>query len=132
MSVWATCLTIFLVALRPDPRNVRRLYELSEVADSIARTDATEAEARLLASIAVHESGVRPRAVGPLGERTSFQLRGPPYTTKEALRRLRVQHLQGYAGCVHPCPRLVHELSRWAAQEGPQDLSGAESSVQSP
>jgi hypothetical protein len=115
MSVWAMCMVIFLTALHPDPRNVRRLYELSKVAWSIAKTDATEDEATLLSSIAIHESGVSLRAIGPLGERGAFQLLGGPYTTREALRRLRVQGLRGYAGCVRPCPKLVAALSRWAS-----------------
>lgn len=114
-------LELFLLALKPSPTNARRLGELSRIAADVASTDATEGGARLLGSIAVHESGAREGAVGPLGERGPFQVhRGPP-TAAEALRRLRFSveqcgDLSLYAGCRRcgGCPGLVRGLYRWA------------------
>ena len=121
--MWATVMVVFLSWLAPDnaraerlSHRVRRLEQLSAVAQDIASTDATEEEARLLASIAIHESGVRPDAHGPMGELSAFQIMPPArhYDAAEALRRLREQGLQGYAGCKRPCPRLTAALAKYA------------------
>jgi hypothetical protein len=120
MHLYTLVLTLFLTWLRPSPRNVPRLMELVTVSADVARTDATDEEATQLASIAVHESGVRPRAVGPAGERGAFQVfpdaRGlRDASAHEALRRLRSQGLTGYAGCgAKACPKLTSALMKCA------------------
>lgn len=98
-----------------EPHSFRRYTELSVISEDIASTDANEDEALLLASIAMHETMARLDVVGKLGERGAFQVMPPgdPHA-KEALRRLRVQGLQGYAGCQKPCPQTVNALRAYA------------------
>lgn len=117
LHLWALTLRLFLEWTHPNPRHVARLRELSTVAADVGRTDASDDEARQLASIAVHESGVRLSAVGRAGERGPFQVMGPAcsFGASEALRRLRAQGLQGYAGCgSSPCPGLTAALMKCA------------------
>lgn len=122
--LYIAVMTVFLGWLSPTPAagarlstRPARLQELATVAADVASTDATLEEARLLASIAVHESGVRPRAVGRGGERGAFQIMPPArsYGAREALRRLRLQGLDGYAGCGSKrCPELAAALAKYA------------------
>lgn len=122
--IYVAAITIFLGWLSPTPEaaarlstRTARLRELSAVAADIAATDASEREARLLASIAIHESSVRASAVGPGGERGAFQIMPPGKPgAREALRRLRIQGLEVYAGCgSHRCPELADALAKYAA-----------------
>jgi hypothetical protein len=118
-AAWLVFLSWF--ASSPDggarfSTRARRLQEVASVARDIASTDATIQEAKLLASIAVHESGVRPIAHGRAGERGAFQVMppAPSYGAREALRRLRAQGLEGYAGCPRGCPKLAAALAKYA------------------
>lgn len=120
-SLYYAAFAVFLGWLSPDDaaasrlsRRTARLHELASIAADIASTDASESEARLLASIAVHESSARLHATGKIGEQGPFQvLHGDPHA-REALRRLRTQGLQGYAGCTRPCPDLTRALAAYA------------------
>jgi hypothetical protein len=111
-------LTCLLLWLHPDPRNVRRLTELERVAIEIASTDASEAEAELLAAICLHESRCHTHAVGDGGKAYgAWQVRGGPPTAVEALRRVRWSwqacgDLSLYAGCgwCGRCPEVVASL----------------------
>jgi len=135
IHVWKLALAILLFNRHPDPRRVYRLAELSRIAASIARTDASDEEARTLAKVAIHESGAREDATGPLGEKGPFQIMPPGKPTAEvALARVRwsmeaCSDLSLYAGCRRcgACPALVAALT--AYPDGPEPRSPAQEGV---
>jgi hypothetical protein len=93
MIIWSYVLTAMLSWVSPRPANVPRLYELSEVAWAIAKTDASPSEALQLAAIAFHESGFKIHALGKSGERGPWQIMPPGEpTAHEALRRMRYSY----------------------------------------
>lgn len=102
-------LTFILTMWGPRQSDVHRLREMAAITADIVSTDASPEEALRLGNIAAMESGFERKAKGPHGERSAFQIMPPArsYDAKEALRRMRVQGIQSYCGCVRPCPRTV-------------------------
>jgi hypothetical protein len=121
-----TYLLAFVLSAWPT-HNAHRLHEMKMITLDILSTDASVDEALRLENIVALESGFERRAVGSHGELGAFQLQPWPETSKatraewaahgarEALRRMRVQGMQGYCGCVRPCPRMV-ENRTWPAR----------------
>ena len=107
-----------LLVLWLHPRTADRVEELVSIAADVADTDATEGEARLLASIAVHESRATVRAVGDGGlSRGAWQVRGRDVSAAGALAKVRWSYrlcadLSAYAGCGRcgSCPAIVASL----------------------
>jgi hypothetical protein len=105
----------------PPRKQLHRLREMSAITADILSTDATPIESLKLENIVAYESGWERKARGPAGERGAFQIMPFKESTKiqleewqargakEALRRLRVQGIEGYCGCSqwHPCPDMV-------------------------
>jgi len=116
---------LFILSVHPprdrrgelDYRDVYRLREMSAIAWAITKTECDPLECLELANIPFWESGYERTAKGKKGEVGAWQLMPPqpcdPRATtcqaREALRRLRVQGIEGYCGCSrwHPCSDMV-------------------------
>jgi len=110
MSAMTAYLVTFALSVWPPrPTDVHRLREIVAIAADVASTDATPEEALTLINIAALESGFERTARGKLGERGAWQVMPPAvsYAADEALRRVRVQGMQSFCGCVRPCPKTV-------------------------
>lgn len=121
-NLYLHTLTCLLLWLHPDPRNVKRLAELTEVAQQVAVTDASDEEAELLVAVCVHETGCVDHAAwdgspcfGP------WQVCRPSesFDARAALRLLRwsqgacvLGDLSLYAGCggCNRCAAIVASL----------------------
>jgi hypothetical protein len=89
-SLYLHTLTCLLLWLHPDPRNVKRLAELTEVARQVAVTDASDEEAELLVAICIHESRCHLSAVGDGGKSIgAWQVQGGDPSAVGALAKLR-------------------------------------------
>lgn len=97
-------LTCLLLWLHPNPTNVTRLTELSEIAKDIASTDATETEAETLVAICLHESRCHLKAVGDGGKsKGPWQVQQGDPSAATALSKVRWSmtlcgNLAAYAG----------------------------------
>jgi hypothetical protein len=117
------CMALFAHVWGAQYLDANRQQRIERVTDDILTTDATLDEALTLENLAGLETGWDQRGVGRLGERGAFQIRPWPGTTsaelrewsargaKEALRRFRLQGIEGYCGCRHPdvapCPDMI-------------------------
>lgn len=125
-------------------QQAHRLREMSAITADIVSTDATILEALTLENIVAYESGFERSARGRAGEMGAYQIMPSKDTTKaqlkewqahgakEALRRLRVQGIDGYCGCSKwsPCPKMVENRTRpareWLAEHplAPIEVAG--------
>ena len=114
-------LLVFVLGVWP-PHSMHQMREMIAITVDIAGTDATPEEGLTLENIVAFESGFERTAVGPHGEVGAFQLWIFPWTTeeqivewkrhgaREALRRLRVQGIQGCCGCTNPVTKRCREM----------------------
>ena|ERR1700687_3634254 len=110
----AFCAILWLQLFHAYPLGSHRQHEMYAITKDILSTDAEPLEALFLENIVALESGWERRAIGEHGEVGAFQIWVFPGTkpdqiaewkrhgAKEALRRLRVQGIQGYCGCTSP------------------------------
>ncbi len=124
MNALITYLLTFVAMFWPAAKHSRyREREVEAIAADVATTDASPWEALRLMNIAALESTFYRAAVGSHGERGAWQIMPPAssYGAKEALRRMRVQGMAGFCGCVRPgrrangdeCPEMVsHRIDK--------------------
>jgi hypothetical protein len=100
MTAMATYFLLFAMTIWP-PRTQHREREMVAIAIDVASTNATPEEGLILMNIAALESNFNRKALGRAGERGAFQVMPPAvsFGAAEALRRLRLQGIEGYCGC---------------------------------
>jgi hypothetical protein len=116
------CAALWIQLFHAYPLSSHRQHEMWIITKDILSTDATPLEALKLENIVALESGWERSAIGSHGEVGAFQLWVFPGTkpeqvaewkqhgAKEALRRLRVQGIQGYCGCTEPITQKCADL----------------------
>lgn len=102
-------LVLFVLDVHPEfMRSSWQRNRVYSIAAEVAASDATPREGLRGMQIASQESGYDRGAVGRLGERGPWQVRGgKDFSWREALRRMRVQGMLGFVGCRRAADRVV-------------------------